>query len=386
MAQRRKPRKKPQKRPAAKARPAAFTQPTTDALGQPVESGRPYVTSTVWYAVQRFAPGTDPPPVVHPSGSPGRYRVTKVLAVPGCNVVQQAVDFPALLSGGDSLLEAPGGSGFEVEISDGLGSPRSISVGVNKHRRLRDLSMELHAEDVSHAAATAHNLMASLLSRWAYAHDVAITTSGEEIVEIATGTQHWTVRIVGAVKALSDIEGSSSPEHQILLSSYRDGVSSTEPLWQALSMFRVVEAVLAMRRTRSVAIRDAGGTPAQRVEQIPADFTAVGQPNDRGLAGSLEPYAGRKFTAVLDEIRPRLRHAIAHLDPDSEMILADRWADIQAVERVLPALRWMARQLLETELQAQAPLNRPGVSAGPLPSAPGCAADPIAGWPGDYTL
>jgi hypothetical protein len=48
---------------------------------------------------------------------------------------------------------------------------------------------------------------------------------------------------------------------------------------------------------------------------------------------------------------PRFEMQIAHLDPDSTMIVADRWDDLQKVEQALPGLRWIARQLLDAELQ-----------------------------------
>ncbi len=71
------------------------------------------------------------------------------------------------------------------------------------------------------------------------------------------------------------------------------------------------------------------------------------------LAASLQPYAGKKFTAVLDDIRATLRNSIAHLEPGNNPLGHDTWADIQRVHSILPALRWMARQLLETELAEQ---------------------------------
>lgn len=98
----------------------------------------------------------------------------------------------------------------------------------------------------------------------------------------------------------------------------------------------------------------------QRTERGPTDLTAIGQPNDLGLIDSLKPYAGRKFTAVLDDIRPALRNAIAHLDPDSTMLVQDRWDDLQKVEQALPGLRWIARQLLDSELQHDTANNEDG--------------------------
>jgi hypothetical protein len=108
-----------------------------------------------------------------------------------------------------------------------------------------------------------------------------------------------------------------------------------------------------MRHARTAAAIAAGKTPVQRAERVPLDVSAIDQAGDAGLVEALKPYAGRKFTAVLDGIRPALRHGIAHLDPDSTILVQDRWADLRKVEEALPGLRWIARQLLDSELQAQ---------------------------------
>jgi hypothetical protein len=47
----------------------------------------------------------------------------------------------------------------------------------------------------------------------------------------------------------------------------------------------------------------------------------------------------RKFTVVLDDIRPALRNAIAHLDPDGNLLIQDRWDDLQKVEQALRGVR-----------------------------------------------
>ncbi len=80
-------------------------------------------------------------------------------------------------------------------------------------------------------------------------------------------------------------------------------------------------------------------------------LTSLGPLNDAGLGESLRPHAGRKFTAVLDDIRAMVRNAIAHLDPDGTPLIQDRWDDLQEVEQARPGLRWITRQLLDAEIQ-----------------------------------
>ncbi|BBU22427.1 Uncharacterised protein [Mycobacterium xenopi] len=352
MAGNRKPTR-PRRTPPA-SRPAAFPGPSANALGQPGQAGRPYVTQGVYYTVVPILPGGREP---DPAGSPGKYRLTFVLAIPGRAVVLDEVNFAKLIAAGDSLLEvASDVHTLRMDGHDDAGNKHALTVNVNGQHRLRDIELEVDADSFMHAASRGHDLIAPALSRWAYLHDAPITTSGFQIIELATGTQlFWVNRMLGAVKAFADTGGASHQDHRILLSAYRDGISSTEPLWQALSLFRLIEGAFKMQGERRAALIAAGRQPPQ-VECVPADVTTIGQENDYGLRDSLKPYAGQKFTQVRDTIRGKLRNAIAHLDIDSDILIQDRWEDVQKVEQVLPCLRWMARQLLDAELQ-QTPLQ-----------------------------
>jgi hypothetical protein len=290
--------------------------------------------------------------IAAPNGSPGAYRLTFVLAVPGRAVVQDEVNFAKLVRNGDSLLEVASGiRELRVTLTDELGHEQLAVAHVNESRRLRDIELEIQAESFAQASSRGHDLISQMLSRWAFLHDVAITTSAVQIVEAATQTCLWRLLVVGAVKGFSDTAGVSNAEHQALLSAYREGISSTEPLWQVLSLFRVAEGVFQMRNARRAAAIAAGEVPAEPSERVPAAVNSLGPANDLGLADSLRPHAGRKFTAVLDDLRPVLRNAIAHLDPDSSPLSQDRWEDLAKLEQAMPGLRWIARQLLDAELQ-----------------------------------
>lgn len=286
-------------------------------------------------------------------GSPGRYRLTYVLAIPGRAVVQHEVNFAKLIAAGDSLLQVgPDIQTMRMDMHDDRDNQLSLTVNVNEQHHLRDIEFEIDADSFSHAANVGHDLVAPVLSRWAYLHDVSITTSGFQIIELATQTQQFWVRMIGAVKGFGDTNGTSHLDHRLLLSAYREGISSTEPLWQAVSLFRVMEGVFKMRdERRAVLVAKGQQPPSQQAERVPDDVTTIGEANDFGLHDSLKPYAGQKFTQVRDTIRGKLRNAIAHLDVDSDILVHDHWEDLQKVEATLPALRWMARQLLDAELQ-----------------------------------
>lgn len=243
-----------------------------------------------------------------------------------------------------------------MDVHDDAGNKHALTVHVNDEHRLRDIELDVEADNFMHAASIGHELITPTLSRWAYLHDAPITTSGFQMIELATGTQlFWVNRMLGAVKAFTDTSGASHQDHRFLLSAYRDGISSTEPLWQALSLFRVVEGVFKMRAERRPGLIAAGKTPPP-AERVPTDVSKIGEPNDRGLRGSLTPYGGQKFTQVRDTIRDKLRNAIAHLDFDSDITIHGRWEDVRKVEQLLPCLRWIARQLLDAELQQTSPV------------------------------
>jgi hypothetical protein len=180
------------------------------------------------YVVEPVFPDGDPRNALTtgPAGSPGKYRVNFILGVPGRYVVQDSVDFTAAMSRGDSLL-AVSEQVHELRIafSDAGTAHLEASVHVNEHHRLRDVSIDLDATGFDNAAKLGHDLLIPVISRWSYAHDVAITTSGLLIEELATGTTSMEVTVAGAVKTFSDVEGESNPEHRALLAAYREGLS-----------------------------------------------------------------------------------------------------------------------------------------------------------------
>lgn len=233
------------------------------------------------------------------------------------------------------------------------GSTVEVTVNVNAEHRLRDLQFELQADDFARAAERSHDLVSALLSRWSFLHEVSITTSAVEIVEMTTQVHSWTVTWVGMVKAFADTEGVTDADHRVLLSAYREALGSTEPMWQALCLYKVAEGVWAFRQQRTQSAIAAGVTPAEPSERVPTDFGGIGHPNERAaLEDALRPYAGKKFRSAFDDIRETLRHAVAHLDPNGNPLVQDRWQDLQKVQAALPGLRWMARQMLDAEVQA----------------------------------
>jgi hypothetical protein len=267
-------------------------------------------------------------------------------------VVQDSVDFDEAVQRGDSLLVVPSKvREIRIDFVDTDRGDLVATAHINEHHRLRDISVELDADSFPEAAKHGHDLLIPVLSRWSFIHDVAMTTSGLMIEELATGAKSMEVTIIGAVKAFSDDTGTSHPEHRVLLAAYREGLSSAELLWRALSLYKVAEGVWALRAKRRKAALDAGEQVNELSERVPSDVSTIGHPSDHeALANALAPYAGKKFRTAFADIRASLRNAIAHLDPSTDPLAQDSWEDVRRVESALPALRWMSRQLLESEL------------------------------------
>lgn len=126
--------------------PAAFQRPTGQAAGAPIQAARPPVTGLMSYMVEPvFSSGRPQPPLgtVAPEGSPGRYRVTYPLAIPGRYVVQDRIDFADLITSGDSLLEVgPQVHTIQVSVVDPADTTATHTaiVSTNNDHRLRAVS------------------------------------------------------------------------------------------------------------------------------------------------------------------------------------------------------------------------------------------------------
>ena len=292
-----------------------------------------------------------------PAGNPGLYRITFVLAVPGRQVTQEAIDFHAAIERGDSLL-AVGDDTTSVVVDlvsdDGADTGIHMLVGINEQHRLRDVSVEINAEGFQQATQVSYDLVMPVISRWSFLADVAITTSAQVVEELATGVISFQAPLVGAIKEMPPIDGKTDPDHRLLLGSYREGLSSSEPLWRALSLYKVAEGVRYLRECRRKERQKTGQRPIKLPsERIPADPEEFrnGSLDGDSLATSMAPYAGNKFTQVLDDIRGDLRNAIAHLEPGKNPLAHDQWQDVTRIRQTTPTLRWIARRLLLAELE-----------------------------------
>lgn len=334
-------------------------KPSTSSvpLGGPITSGRPLVTSSRTYVVVPQFPIGHPQYGLStgPVGSPGKYKIIFILAIPGINVVQENSDFVAMLNGGDSLLQVPSDTSLNLcintPIEGGEFEKQDIGININSKDRVGSLELILKAENFADATKRSHDVAMPILSKWSFKHDVAITISSTHITELSSSVFMGTHLIVGAVKTFSDSKEISTQEERILLSSYREGISSTEPLHKALSLLKVIEGVYNLRYRRKKDVVVGGEEYRDLNERIPKQESLPSNTQyNKDLKEDLKSYEGQKFTKVRETLRVVLRNSIAHLDPGRDPFTADSYSDLQQIEKAFPVLKYMSRVLLENEL------------------------------------
>ena len=225
------------------------------ALGQPYLTARPDHNGSLKYVVAPQYPAEHQlNGKVSPVGNKGLYEVMFVLAIPGTTTSFWDVDFQEILESGDSLLEIPQEhSSLRVNILSNKESDTSESVvefGTNKAHRLSKAKLLLNADNFSKASQKAHNTIMPILSRWSFQHDIAITTSAVQILEMKTGASQISLNVIGAVKHFSDGEGAGIQDSRILLSAYREALSANDIPYKALCYFKAIEGSYILRNRR----------------------------------------------------------------------------------------------------------------------------------------
>jgi hypothetical protein len=328
-----------------------------DPVGTGGASARPEITSNMTYVVvPRFEEGDPRNENSNGAlGSKGIYEATFVLAIPGHDIVQTEVNFEELLNKGDSLLRAPDNAEtMTIYLADNAESNNNIAkaeVGINEYHRFQYIRFKCSALNFQDAGKISHNVVMPILSRWAFQHDVAITANAVELHEIKTSARSYSMQIMGRVKSFSDIGGASTNEGRILLATYREGISSPEPLYQALCMFKVIEGCYVLRARRKKDALSKSKPYSDPGEKL--SFNQITTTNERSrhaLTQAFSPYLGKKFTNLRDIFRENIRHAIAHLDLDGDPFAADSHDDVSKVYQSLPVMKHMARMLAVSEL------------------------------------
>lgn len=284
------------------------------------------------------------------SGSPGVYRATFILGVPGKQVFHSDIDLQKFLESGESLLVEPRKRIVGATL---INNREKVDVffAPNADGVFARAQVTVNAETFQTARNTAIDLVMPILSSWSFVYDVALDVVGHAIVEEATGTINFSFGVVGQKKVFELPPISlSKPEYRAIFSAYREGAGALNVFYQFLCFFKVAEGakrIRNQRRTNALTsgreFREPGG------EQVPAAENDIDvEPSEQQRFSS---YLGMKFTRVLDELRGVLRNALAHLDP-AKSLVADKADDIARCEQAIPVIRYIARVMVEHELEA----------------------------------
>lgn len=329
--------------------------PTRTPELQHVELERPDTNTRLHLVVvPEFAP-TDPRSAIArtPQGSPGIYRVTFVLAIPGQESLRNALEIATIMQAGNSLLRAPstGITGVKVSATNET-DHTDIVFSVNADGALARAQMRVQADSFLAAQAFTYDMVMPVLSWWSFRYDVAIDVAACELVEERTDIQKWIVGVIGKAKVLDNQGNVSKPEYRAVLASYREGVNATNPFYQLLCFYRVAEGTRKLRAHRRAATIAAGG-----IFREPSDERFPDLEQDLGIADPLvaelfRPYLGRSFGWALDQLRGLCRNAVAHLDPAGDSLVADIYEDVVQSDVAVPILRYIGRRMLRNELLA----------------------------------
>jgi len=213
-----------------------------------------------------------------PHGNPGMYSVRAVLGVPGAASVLTALDFDSLE--GDTLLQLPlRATRVAMPLGRGAGVPElRVWLTPNRYGRVARAELEFPADSLGSARRFSYDVLAPMMSRSSFDHDVALDIVATEITEVATGSRLVAATVAGrgAPWVSQDVDVRSTVECRALLPAYREGMNSQSPFLRALSFARVIEGAVRLRQSRAAAVLASGGRPREPSERIPGDLGELG--------------------------------------------------------------------------------------------------------------
>jgi Methylamine utilization protein MauJ len=364
-------RKKKRPKNKGKGKPNTAGRQTANIVDEPELSGWVNLLipdeSTIANALPEVDDNTDPATSAQilsnvfslTFGRPGIYRVTFLLTIPGKTTYGDPDDVDRMMRSGDSLLKLEKGKQFSIEASDDSGEG-PIVFSANQSGRLSSAQIRVKATTFIDAGRKAYNIVMSVLSFYSYQYDVSLDIGGYEIVEEATGSRGYLLGVIGRVKTLDfgrkDRGTFVSNALRPVVSTYREGLSSTNVFYKAMSFYKVIEACKHLKDERIAVVLASGQKPQDAGERFPESLEDLAS-SDPYTITAFEPYLGQNYSRILDKLRAPVRNAVAHLDPNQKVLIADNYDDLSTCERAVPILKYIARQMLTTELQTRQIIN-----------------------------
>lgn len=289
-----------------------------------------------------------------PLGIPGQYRVTYILAIPGKETYKSALNWQHILSNGESLLLMKGLSEFGMKFEAPASGIKVDLVGyANDKGQLSRIVARLQAQDIPSATRTAHDIVMPMLSWWSVRYDLSIDVAAWEVLHEETGLLSLSVGVLGRSKQFEielEVESVLPPAYRNVFSAYREGMNATNPFYQALSYYKVIEGLKRLRQSRRAFAKKKGSVVSEPQERIPKDVKDI-PVTDVILRHNFLPYLGKAFGSVIDGFRPLIRNAIAHLDPGEDSLNADKFEDTSTCMEAIPVLKHIAREMIRHEIQ-----------------------------------
>ena len=317
---------------------------------------RPRASGRVVHVIVPIPPPNSPLSRIPRSaeGGFGTYLITFVLGVPGRKIFQDSLDFVKLRDAGDSLLYFPQGiRNIKIQVSAGHGFAE-IAFLKNKRGAMSHAITRIYAQSFEDANKSAYQIVVPALSRLSFKFDIPLDVIGFEVLEETTSTTLYSYGVLGRPTWFSDLQHfSTQEEHTRFFSAYREALNATNVFYKALSFYKVVEGVLAnrIRRMRATHSFTKGDVGFLQTEIFPSAMTDISL-DDEMTIGEFRVHLGKSFEEVHEYYRNLIRNAIAHLSQLDSVIDADNYDDISTCERAIPVLKFMARQMLQHDLDS----------------------------------
>ncbi len=217
----------------------------------------------------------------------------------------------------------------------------------NNKGRLSHINVHCNAPGFSQAIEQTLAGVCPFLSGWSLRFNVPISIFRVRALE----DKSQVVRSILYHKLYSPVRLSESdlnrvykvPEDDRIVSFYHDALNATDPKYQYLCYYKVIDLSYLLR-ARKASEAKAQGRPFAKPKEVLPDsesFTCHLTPDIRGQV------VGQKFTSVRENILRPLRNRIAHgfLEGDGGEIVAD-----EEVYPYLPVAKYVAEQLIFHEI------------------------------------
>lgn len=329
----------------------------TESINPSAKISRPPVSEYTRYTI---VPKFHGRPEDGPEGTPGRYSVWFILGVPGIGSIFVALSEEQLLASGESLI-------FDKERTIRESDPEmTITSKQNESGAIGSIRVDLYASSFREAESISHDRVMPLLSTMSFLADAPVESRATIMYEMSTGIRVISAQVIGMAKRVRPLDGltendldylisnkPTSRELRALLATYREGLNSTTPLYQALSFYKVIEGFKAAYNRQNHSKKGKSQASIRRdpmTYRIPSRLDDIPGGTTPGTDDKIRPFLSNTFEIVYDAMETDVRNAIAHLTNMKSVHTPDLFISTEKCRDSVPILRYIARTLLEDRL------------------------------------